>query len=113
MLKDDCGLFVSKDWILQAVEAASDYLCDRNKLCRYYPLDMDVHADETSPDIYNTQIDVPSLMLNDSVEYTGRSQAGELRYTRYEQIGRALLTRLGCSEEEAAPVTDNAIGLRC
>ena len=93
---------------IDSLEAVTGYLCDRSNLKRNYPLVMSVGADFTDPDIYITQIGTPSLMLRDSAEYTERTQAGELYYTQYEQLGTYLLTRLGYSEDEAAQV----IGMR-
>ena len=58
-----------------------------------------------------TQIGTPSLMLQDSAEYTERTQAGELYYTLYEQLGTYMLTRLGYSEDEASKVIKNAFAL--
>ena len=96
---------------IDSLEAVTGYLCDRSNLKRNYPLVMSVGADFTDPDIYITQIGTPSLMLRDSAEYTERTQAGELYYTQYEQLGTYLLTRLGYSEDEAAQVIENAFAL--
>ena len=96
---------------IDSLEAVTGYLCDRSNLKRNYPLTMSVGADLTDPDIYITQIETPSLMLKDSAEYTGRTQAGELYYTLYEQLGTYVLTRLGYSEDEAAQVIENAFAL--
>ena len=93
---------------IDSLESVTGYLCDRSNLKRYYPLTMSVGADFINPDIYITQIGTPSLMLQDSAEYTERTQAGELYYTLYEQLGMYMLTRLGYSEEEAAQVIENA-----
>ena len=93
---------------IDSLEAMTDFLCDRANLKRYYPLTMSVGADFTNPDIYMTQIGTPSLILNDSAEYAERTQAGELYYALFEQLGTYMLTRLGCSEEEAAQVIENA-----
>ncbi len=93
---------------IDSLEAVTGYLCDRNNLMRFYPLTMAVSADFINPDIYITQIGTPSLMLQDSAEYTERTQAGELYYTLYEQLGTYMLTRLGYGEEEAAQVIENA-----
>ena len=96
---------------IDSLEAVTGYLCDRSNLKRNYPLVMSVGADFTDPDIYITQIGTPSLMLKDSAEYTERTQAGELYYTLYEQLGTYVLTRLGYSEDEAAQVIGNAFAL--
>lgn len=93
---------------IDSLEAVTGYLCDRNNLMRFYPLTMAVSADFIDPDIYITQIGTPSLMLQDSAEYTGRTQAGELYYTLYEQLGTYILTRLGYSDDETAQVIENA-----
>ena len=93
---------------IDSLEAMTDFLCDRANLKRFYPLTMSVGADFTNPDIYMTQIGTPSLILNDSAEYAERTQAGELYYALYEQLGTYMLKRLGCSEEEAAQVIENA-----
>ena len=96
---------------IDSLEAVTGYLCDRSNLKRNYPLTMSVGADLTDPDIYITQIGTPSLMLQDSAEYAERTQAGELYYTLYEQLGTYVLTRLGYSEDEAAQVIENAFAL--
>ena len=96
---------------IDSLEAVTGYLCDRSTLKRNYPLAMSVGADLTNPDIYITQIGTPSLMLKDSAEYTERTQAGELYYALYEQLGTYVLTRLGYSEDEAAQVIENAFAL--
>ncbi len=93
---------------IDSLEAVTGYLCDRNNVKRFYPLTMSVGADFIDPDVYISQIGTPSLMLQDSAEYTERTQAGELYYTLYEQIGTYMLTRLGYSEEETAQVIENA-----
>ena len=96
---------------IDSLEAVTGYLCDRSNLKRNYPLTMSVGADFTDPDIYITQIGTPSLMLQDSAEYAERTQAGELYYTLYEQLGTYVLARLGYSEDEAAQVIENAFAL--
>lgn len=96
---------------IDSLEAVTGYLCDRSNLKRNYPLTMSVGADLTDPDIYITQIGTPSLMLQDSAEYAERTQAGELYYTLYEQLGTYVLMRLGYSEDEAAQVIENAFAL--
>ena len=96
---------------IDSLEDVTGYLCDRSNLKRKYPLTMDVGADLTDPDIYITQISTPSLMLKDSAEYTQRTQAGELYYTLYEQVGTYMLTWLGFSEDEVAQVIENAFAL--
>lgn len=96
---------------IDSLEAVTGYLCDRSNLKRNYPLTMSVGADLTDPDIYITQIGTPSLMLQDSAEYAERTQAGELYYTLYEQLGTYVLTRLGYSEDKAAQVIENAFAL--
>ncbi len=96
---------------IDSLEAVTAYLCDRSNLKRNYPLAMAVGADFIDPDIYITQIGTPALMLQDSAEYTQRTQAGELYATMYEQLGTYVLTRLGYSEDEAAQVIENAFAL--
>lgn len=96
---------------IDSLEAVTGFLCDRSNLKRNYPLTMSVGADLTDPDIYITQIGTPSLMLQDSAEYAERTQAGELYYTLYEQLGTYVLTRLGYSKDEAAQVIENAFAL--
>lgn len=93
---------------IDTLEAVTNYLCDRNNLKRFYPLTMSVGADFTDPDIYMTQIGTPSLILQDSAEYTERTQAGELYYTLCEQLGTYMLMQLGYGEEEAAQAIGNA-----
>ena len=93
---------------IDSLEALTAYLYDRSNLRRFYPLDMSVGADFIDPDIYITQIGTPSLLLQDSAEYTERTQAGELYYALYQQIGTYMLTRLGYSEDEAAQAIGNA-----
>ena len=93
---------------IDSLEALTAYLYDRNNLLRYYPLTMSVGADFVNPDIYITQIWTPDLMLSDSAEYKERTQAGELSYALYEQLGTYMLQRLGFSGEEAARVIGNA-----
>ena len=93
---------------IDSLEALTAYLYDRNNLLRYYPLVMAVSTDFINPDIYITQIGTPGLMLSDSAEYKERTQAGELRYALYEQLGTYMLRRLGLSEDETARVIENA-----
>lgn len=93
---------------IDSLEALTAFLCDRNNNGRYYPLTMVVDTDLLNPNIYITMIDTPELMLQDSAEYTQRTQAGELYYAKCQQVGTYMLTRLGFSEDEAAQVFGNA-----
>ncbi|MBQ6324477.1 MAG: M13 family metallopeptidase, partial [Clostridia bacterium] len=93
---------------IDSLEALTEYLYDRNNLKRFYPLTMSVGADFTDPDIYITQIGTPKLLLQDSAEYSERTQAGDLHYALYQQVIAYVLQRLGYSEDEAAQVIENA-----
>ena len=93
---------------IDSLDALTAYLYDRNNLIRSYPLVMAVSTDLVNPDIYITEIGTPSLMLQDSAEYTERTQAGDLYYAMRQQLGTYMLTRLGFSEDEAAQVIENA-----
>ena len=93
---------------IDSLEALTAYLYDRNNLKRYYPLVMAVSTDFINPDIYITQIGTPGLMLQDSAEYKERTQAGELYFALFEQLGTYMLQRLGLSAEESARVIENA-----
>ncbi|MBQ6346494.1 MAG: M13 family metallopeptidase [Clostridia bacterium] len=93
---------------IDSLEALTEYLYDRNNLKRFYPLTMSVGADFTDPDIYITQIGTPKLLLQDSAEYSERTQAGDLYYALYQQVIAYVLQRLGYSEDEAAQVIENA-----
>ena len=90
------------------LEALTAYLLDRSNLKRFYPLGMAVGADLTNPDINITIIGAPTLLLQDAAEYTALTQAGQLNYTLYEQLGTYMLTRLGYSGDEAASAVVNA-----
>ena len=94
---------------IDSLEDLTDYLYDRNNNNAFYPFSMTVAADLTDPNIYITTITPPTLLLQDSAEYSERTQAGDLYYTAYQQIGKYLLTRLGLGEEEAPKVLENAI----
>ena len=93
---------------IDSLEALTAYLYDRNNLARYYPLTIEVGTDLIDPGIYITQLFAPSLLLHDSAEYAGRTQAGEFYYALNQQLGAYMLTRLGYSEAEAAQVIENA-----
>lgn len=93
---------------IDSLEAYTGYLLDRSNLKRFYPLGMAVAADLTNPDINITMIGAPTLLLQDAAEYAGRTQAGELYHTLYEQLGTYMLTRLGYSGDEAASAVANA-----
>ena len=93
---------------IDSLDALTAYLYDKNNLIRSYPLVMAVSTDLVNPDIYITQIGTPSLMLQDSAEYTERTQAGDLYYALCQQLGTYMLTRLGFSEDEASQVIENA-----
>ena len=93
---------------IDSLEAYTGYLLDRSNLKRFYPLGMAVGADLTNPDINITIIGAPTLLLQDAAEYAGRTQAGELYHTLYEQLGTYMLTRLGYSGDEAASAVANA-----
>ena len=93
---------------IDSLEAYTGYLLDRSNLKRFYPLGMAVGADLTNPDTNITIIGAPTLLLQDAAEYAGRTQAGELYHTLYEQLGTYMLTRLGYSGDEAASAVANA-----
>ena len=93
---------------IDSLEALTAYLLDRSNIKRFYPLGMAVSADLTNPDINITIIGAPTLLLQDAAEYTALTQAGQLNYTLYEQLGTYMLTRLGYSGDEAASAVANA-----
>ena len=93
---------------IDSLGSLNSYLYDRNNIERFYPLLMSVGTDFLDPDIYITQIGTPTLILNDSAEYTERTQAGDLHYETFLQLGTYMLTRLGYSAEETAGIIENA-----
>lgn len=93
---------------INSLESLTEYLYNRDNILRFFPFNLEVTPDLTDPDIYITQIDPPSLLLQDSAEYTGRTRAGELYFAQNQQVGTYMLTRLGFNEDEAARVIGNA-----
>ena len=93
---------------IDSLESLTEYLYNRDNIIRYFPFNLEVTPDLTDPDIIITQIEAPTLLLQDSAEYTERTQAGELYFAENQQIGMYMLTRLGFSEDEAARVIGNA-----
>ena len=74
------------------------------------PVDVSVGADLQDSSVNITAVSPIDLLLNkDAAEYTARTRAGDLDYSRYQQISRYVLQRLGLSEEEAAAAFENAI----
>ena len=93
---------------IDSLDSLTEYLYNRNNLLTIFPFALEVTPDLTDPDIYITQIDPPSLLLQDSAEYTGRTRAGDLYFAQNQQVGTYMLKRLGFSEDEAARVIGNA-----
>ena len=93
---------------IDSLEALTAYLYNPENILRFFPLTMNVDADMTDPGLYISQIHAPSLMLKDSAEYTERTPAGSLYDLLSRQTGAYMLGQLGCSEEEAAVIIDNA-----
>ena len=93
---------------IDSLDKITAFLYNKENLQRYFPLMIACGSDLINPNLCITQIGTPSLMLQDSAEYTERTQSGEMYYTLNQQCGMYMLQRLGFSEEEAAGIIENA-----
>ena len=112
--RDALGLEPAEKWMkailsIDSLDALMSYLHSDENLTRSILFTSAVAADMLDPDVYTTLIVAPTLMLQDSAEYTERTEAGEQAYEKNRQISDYILRRLGLNEEEAAAAFDNAI----
>ena len=64
-----------------------------------------------NPERYLICISSPSLLLQDSAEYSERSELGDIYYGYYKELFRFLAGKMGMEEGEAAECFDTAIRL--
>ena len=94
---------------IDSMDSVFAYMENKDALLRFFPMKAAVGADLVNPDIYITQIAPPSLILDDSAEYTERTQAGEQRFESNQQITLYMLQRLGFGEAEADTIIGNGM----
>lgn len=61
------------------------------------------------PELYVVAVDTPGLLLNDSAEYTERSEYGDMYYGFRKDLFTYIAGRLGMTDEEASKCFDDAI----
>ncbi len=64
-----------------------------------------------NPDKYVAFVFTPSLILNDSVEYSERSEFGDMYYGYYRELFQFIAGKMGMDESESAEYFDDAIRL--
>ena len=94
------------------LEALSDFICDPERSF-FAPVFINVNnmTDLADSSHYITQIWNDGFTLDDAAEYKNRTEMGERAFNAGLYEAKALLPRLGYTEEEAAEMFDTLIGL--
>lgn len=112
--RNDLGLepampYIEKLKAIDSLESLFDCAFSNDTVVKYLPVAVEVSYDLVDPDIYITWIEPVKLLLQDSAEYTTRTQAGDMYYTYCQKHGMLMLPKFGFSEEEAGQIIDNAM----
>ena len=95
---------------IHSLEELSDFICDPERslfVPVFLAFENKVSLDDAHR--YITWIDTGSLTLKDAAEYANRTEMGELHFEANHYLAKAMLTRLGYSEEEADQMFSDAI----